>query len=243
MILAFGGVVDGFRAPSLHHRHLSLVKARSQDDGGIGSALDAAAAALEGPESSAPQKTDADTIARRSRALWRIGWTCWWSQLILSVISAVVLTFARLVAPSPRARLSLESTFLTGGVLFSALGVISAFASVYWSWRYTRLALRDVSLANIRSALRFGIILNLTGMALTLISAEQVVGGLIAKLLLTPGSLAQISGDIARSATTGVSMQQIPTQSPSPCTRLADHCPRRLRGPSQHQHHVLASFR
>ena len=51
-----------------------------------------------------------------------------------------------------------------------------------------------------RGALRFGATLNLFGMALTLISAEQVVGMLIAKALVAPGALTNIvsaSGAIA----------------------------------------------
>ena len=40
-----------------------------------------------------------------------------------------------------------------------------------------------------RGALRAGVKLNLAGMALTLLSAEQVVGALIAKALTSPGAV------------------------------------------------------
>lgn len=192
-----------------HHRScpgpttLAATTKLADDDGGIGQALDAAAAALEAtpPQTESPSP---EAVGRRSRALWRIGWTCWWVQLVLSVISAVVLGFARLVAPAPRGRLTMESTFITGGFFFSSLGLAAAFLSIVWSWHYTRLARRDLPVANVQSALRFGVMLNLSGMALTLISAEQVVGGLIAKLLLTPGSLAQLAAPVGTPVRTAI---------------------------------------
>lgn len=161
----------------------SLRSTSKPDDGGIGQVIENAAKALEGA-GKAEEKADP---ARRARALRRVGWLCWWTQIILSVISAVVLGFARLGSDSRNASL------LASGFFFSACGLAASFASVGWCWHYTRLARRDESLDNVRSALRFGVILNLSGMAATLFSAQQVVGSLITKLLLTPGSFTQLA--------------------------------------------------
>mmetsp|Transcript_2645 Transcript_2645/g.3591 ORF Transcript_2645/g.3591 Transcript_2645/m.3591 type:complete len:249 (+) Transcript_2645:23-769(+) len=161
-----------------------ILRAQKAEDGGLGETLDAAVAQMENRE----MKGGGNINVRRARALWRIGWLSWWSQVILSVVSAVVLAFARAVIPRTRI-----DPLLGGGILFSTLGLGVSFFSIAWSWHYTRLSRRDVSVDKIRSALRFGILVNLTGMLLTIISAEQIVGGLIAKLLLTPGSIAQLS--------------------------------------------------
>jgi len=166
------------RATFLQQRHQ-----RAQDDGGIGEVLDSAAAALEQKPGATPEAT-----ARRSRALWRAGWLAWWTQLVLSVVSAVVLAFAQAVVPKARI-----DPLLGGGLLFSTGGLLAAIASVFWAWHYTRLSRKtDMPLDTIQGALRFGVTLNLVGLVLTLVSAEQVVGGLIAKLLLTPGGLSQV---------------------------------------------------
>ncbi|KAJ8600735.1 hypothetical protein CTAYLR_003912 [Chrysophaeum taylorii] len=194
-----------FSVPStrLQHRRVLLrpfstpagnaaAAATKEDDGGLSEAIDAAAKAIQsaGTEiSSSPSSPEA--LKRRSRALFRVGWVCWWFQFVLSVVSGVVLAFSRLVSPT---RPTLDNSLLTTAFLFSSLGLVAAFFSVVWCWQYTRLARREtLPLEKVKNALRFGVILNLSGMAVTLISAEQVVGGLIAKLLLTPGALAQLS--------------------------------------------------
>lgn len=63
--------------------------ARSVDDGGLGEALDRAAAAMEDSQGLNSKPSIRDTSSKRARALWRVGWLGWWTQLILSVVSAV----------------------------------------------------------------------------------------------------------------------------------------------------------
>ena len=79
------------------------------------------------------------------------------------------------------------------GFFFSACGAGCGLASMAWTWRCARLArlepadasapALDAVLRRTRGALRAGVKLNLAGMALTLLSAEQVVGTLLAKAL------------------------------------------------------------
>ncbi|KAK7238971.1 hypothetical protein SO694_00026342 [Aureococcus anophagefferens] len=187
---------SGFVVPAAHRRHAPRLRAAAKDDGGLGQAIDAAASEM----ASAPAIAAATLPAnRRSLALWRVGWCSWWSQVILSVISAVVLVFARVSTP---ATANSVAGALGNGFLFASLGAGFAFASVAWTWRLTRLARLEPAsaatpdlayvLRKTRGALRFGATLNLFGMALTLVSAEQVVGMLIAKALVAPGALTNI---------------------------------------------------
>jgi hypothetical protein len=65
------------------------------------------------------------------------------------------------------------------------------------TWGYTRFAKRELgaeAVRGLRGALKWGATLNVVGMALTLVSAQQVVGTLIAKSLLAPGVLGSLAG-------------------------------------------------
>jgi len=134
---------------------------------------------------------------RRALALWRVGWLSWWCQVILTTISAVVLTFAKVSAPSTATN---PEAALASGFLFASAGAVFSLMSSFWTWRLVRLARLESSEASgvqkivrrTQKALRFGAKLNLVGMALTLLAAEQVVGTLIMKALVAPGSLAGV---------------------------------------------------
>ena len=162
----------------------------AEGDGGVGAAIDAGASSLA---SSAAVAAATLPATRRSLALWRVGWFSWWGQCILSVVSAVVLAFARASAPAP------APSAVASGFLMACVGAGLGFASVAWTWRLTRLARAlpaspsvadgEKLLAKTRGALRAAARLNLVGMALTLVSAQQVVGTLIAKSLVAPGAM------------------------------------------------------
>ena len=89
---------------------------------------------------------------------------------------------------------------LASGFLFASAGAMFSLMSSFWTWRLVRLARLESSEASgvqkivrrTQKALRFGAKLNLVGMALTLLAAEQVVGTLIMKALVAPGSLAGV---------------------------------------------------
>jgi hypothetical protein len=125
---------------------------------------------------------DAETL-RESRAFGAASWFAWWSQLILSVVSTVTLVFANAVRTGTNPLLS--------GLLLSGCGVATGFASTFWMWGYKgfskRLLRKDVDpdqlATQARRSLRLGITLNLAGMAVTLFSAEQIIGLLAAKSL------------------------------------------------------------
>mmetsp|Transcript_19431 Transcript_19431/g.27364 ORF Transcript_19431/g.27364 Transcript_19431/m.27364 type:complete len:313 (+) Transcript_19431:168-1106(+) len=120
--------------------------------------------------------------------LWRGGWFAWWSQLILTAISTVTLTFAATVGNG------LQSPVSSG--LISSLTALGAVAASWlWMYRFTRIATRIASGGDsgiVQAASQTGIKLNLVGMGLAIVSAEQIVGSLVAAALmpgqsLTPG--------------------------------------------------------
>jgi hypothetical protein len=146
--------------------------------------------------SSSLDSVDAGAL-RESRAFGAASWVSWWSQLILSVISTVTLTFANAARGTANPLLS--------GLVFSAAGVGCGFVSTFWMWGYKgfskRLLRPDIDPMQLatqaRRSLRLGITINLVGMAVTLLSAEQTIGLLAAKAL-TQG-LSPVSGQFGMS--------------------------------------------
>lgn len=132
------------------------------------------------PASSARQQTAA--------SLRRLGWIGFWTQLVLTIASGLVLLFAIL---DPNLNINLKS----GLALFSALGGIFFMCfSIYWFFHYTRLSRKltsvDSSLHPSRKeiirALGMGVLVNLVGMLLILIGVEVIIGTLLAKTLTVP---------------------------------------------------------
>ncbi|CAJ1944565.1 unnamed protein product [Cylindrotheca closterium] len=126
----------------------------------------------------------------------RLSWLSWWSQLILTTVSAVTLVFARNVIrqshPSIAAANSLPNFVLAGG------GIVAGYASLFWTWASRRLARRllrkpttKIQSANmLRSTIKVGLTLNIIGMLFTIVGAEQIVGALAIKVLTTSRTLA-----------------------------------------------------
>ena len=175
-------------------RTLSTLRATPDADKSVDAAIDQAAAKMASSKQIARATLPGN---RRALALWRVGWLSWWCQIILTTISAVVLTFAKVSAPSTATN---PEAALASGFLFASAGAVFSLMSSFWTWRLVRLARLESSEASgvqkivrrTQKALRFGAKLNLVGMALTLLAAEQVVGTLIMKALVAPGSLAGV---------------------------------------------------
>ena len=125
-----------------------------------------------------------------SRFIIRSSWVSWWIQIILSVISSVILTFANTVRTG-----GMQQSFWSSGFAFSSLGVLVAFANTFWTWIITRLC-RQVGLKKVdsnkvvplfRRNFRISIGISLFGMLLSLLGAEQIVGNLASKILSIQG--------------------------------------------------------
>jgi hypothetical protein len=141
-----------------------------------------------------------DLVFQASNVLFRISWLSWWSQVILTVVSSITLIFAR--------NILLASARNQGGdgLLLAGTGLAVSFISILWTWGGARLAQRlvkkettRISAANmIRRCLSVGITINLAGMALALVGAEQIVGALAVKVLTQQGVFGSVErGSVA----------------------------------------------
>ena len=124
-------------------------------------------------------------VPRLRSSLLGVGWISWWSQVILSTISGVLLLFANSVTARPTA-------FTLVGRALALAGLAVAFASTLWTVGYARLAAvlagddapTAAKAAERASGLvRVAVSLNVLGMVLCILAAEAIVGTLAAKAL------------------------------------------------------------
>ena len=122
-----------------------------------------------------------------SRSYARLSIFSWWCQVILSVVSGVILTFAQSVRKStPGTPVSL----LSSGFALSSAGVGIAFINALWTWTITRAARRAFMgkmdsakiVPTLRRYSRISINISLLGMFASLLGAEQIVGTLASKV-------------------------------------------------------------
>jgi len=126
-------------------------------------------------------------IRQTSKTLKRASWFSWWSQVILTTISAVILVFAKSVLagrpndPGPPFFLSGFALLLSG-------------VSIVWTWgNGTRLSRRllvkpttaTTAAHMLRRAVRVGVTVNLIGMLCNLLAAEEIIGSLAIKVMTT----------------------------------------------------------
>ena len=137
-----------------------------------------------------------ELIVEASNTLHRISWLSWWSQVILTVVSSITLLFARNVLTAAKN----VPTIGGDGLVIAGSGLLVSFLSIFWTWGGARLGrrllkkpTRRIEAANmIRRAISVGVSLNLLGMTLALIGAEQIVGNLAVKVLTQQGVLGGI---------------------------------------------------
>jgi len=124
-----------------------------------------------------------------ANASYTVGWFGFWVQLVLTAVSIIILLFATL-APSFNL-----NTLKSGIGLFAAIGgVLALGVSIYWMFRYTRLA-KQLQVAHMGThptkgefiqTLNLGVMVNLVGMLFTLLSSQTVAGALLIKVLSIP---------------------------------------------------------
>ena len=83
-------------------------------------------------------------ITRASLALRASSWVSWWSQLILTVVSAVTFLFARNVLVDAAAVGSSSSARVLGKFVLPGAGIALSSLSIVWTWGQRRLARRLV---------------------------------------------------------------------------------------------------
>ena len=135
-------------------------------------------------ESSQPGK-----ILEFSRLAFRCTIISWWFQIVLTVISTVILTFANTVRQSTSTQ-----SFWASGFAFSSAGVIISLYSSLLTWKNSRMCKRLYTASNaakskfnLLRSFEFSVTISLVGMFITLLGAEQIVGTLASKVLSIQG--------------------------------------------------------
>lgn len=115
----------------------------------------------------------------------RWGWTAFWTQVVLCVISSVVLVQLVFLKGNqtglPTGADSNPATL--PGLSFAWAGVAVLGASIFWNFRYTQMAekLRYPDRPTKTQAIlqiKIGLIINLIGMFVTLIGSAAIIGSL-----------------------------------------------------------------
>jgi hypothetical protein len=141
-------------------------------------------------------------IRRVSNIFRVIGWGSFWAQIVLAVVSGVVLIFAagslgaatntavpQVPGAVPVAPTGTINPGTGAGLFLAVLGLLSLFAGAFWAFRYTRLSRKlktpdaqaRLKKGDAVQALNIGLLINLIGMALTVLGAQAIVGSLVAK--------------------------------------------------------------
>mmetsp|Transcript_7953 Transcript_7953/g.11887 ORF Transcript_7953/g.11887 Transcript_7953/m.11887 type:complete len:272 (+) Transcript_7953:14-829(+) len=129
-----------------------------------------------------------NTIENLCLLFGRCSWISWWVQIILSVISGVILTFANTVRQSVDKG---SNSLWASGFIFSASGVFIALLNALWTWNITRttrrIVLRKINtnaiLPTLKRLSKYSVLISIFGMFFTLLGAEQIVGTLASKVL------------------------------------------------------------
>lgn len=120
------------------------------------------------------------------------GWISFWVQVVLAVVASLIFLFAIIFESANSGNsASANNPGTNTGILFAVAGIVALLVSIYWSFRYTRLALQlKTSQASLRptkadalKTLRLGVVINLVGMFLSLLAAESISGILLGKAL------------------------------------------------------------
>mmetsp|Transcript_1490 Transcript_1490/g.2520 ORF Transcript_1490/g.2520 Transcript_1490/m.2520 type:complete len:264 (-) Transcript_1490:8-799(-) len=136
-------------------------------------------------------QSDSDPLVyRASQALLASSWLSWWTQVILTVISAVTFIFARNVmeasAMGPMGIAKVAPKFVLPGI-----GIVFSTMSIIWTWGGRRLAKRFVRRKNtttqveaanlLRRVIKVGASINLIGLFTSIFGAQFIIGTLVAK--------------------------------------------------------------
>ena len=144
------------------------------------------------PEISRPLPLAVQRVSTDLKLAGNIGF---WFQLVLGVVSAVILLLAGAGSQDQ------ASSGIGFGLFSAACGLVALAIAIYFSFRYTGIAkqLRDPDPAkrpnkiDTIKVIKIGLMVNLTGMLLTIVGAEAIVGIVLDKSLKNPpGALANL---------------------------------------------------
>jgi hypothetical protein len=121
----------------------------------------------------------------------KVGWIGFWAQVVLGVVAGAIFLFVLLFTSSEGNGNAQGSGGTIPGVFLAILGLLLLGLSIFWSFRYTRLA-RQLATADSSNRpkkadtiqmLRRGLYVNLIGMGISLLGAESITGILFFKSL------------------------------------------------------------
>ncbi|NJN20011.1 MAG: DUF3611 family protein [Leptolyngbya sp. RL_3_1] len=130
-------------------------------------------------------------VRRIATALRWYGWVSIWIQGVLGIISSLVLLFA---VASLSVRTGGSNPGTSTGFLLAIVGLVAVYVGAFWGFRYTRLArgLRSSDVAkrpkpkDVLQTLRWGLLISLGGMLVSLLGGQAIIGSLLAKALSQP---------------------------------------------------------
>mmetsp|Transcript_17162 Transcript_17162/g.25419 ORF Transcript_17162/g.25419 Transcript_17162/m.25419 type:complete len:267 (+) Transcript_17162:46-846(+) len=190
LIAVLVGAVTAFQQPS---RNVLITRVRQAPPSQPPSAvLESVHIQKQSTQSTTLFSTQSDNdplVYRASQALLASSWLSWWSQVILTVISAVTFIFARNVMEAsligPMGITKVAPKFILPGV-----GIVFSTMSIIWTWGGRRLAKRflrrtnttQVEAANLlRRVIKVGASINLIGLFTSIFGAQFIIGTLVAK--------------------------------------------------------------
>eukprot|EP00241_Pyramimonas_parkeae_P012884 CAMPEP_0114228004 /NCGR_PEP_ID=MMETSP0058-20121206/2102_1 /TAXON_ID=36894 /ORGANISM="Pyramimonas parkeae, CCMP726" /LENGTH=272 /DNA_ID=CAMNT_0001338903 /DNA_START=324 /DNA_END=1142 /DNA_ORIENTATION=+ len=128
----------------------------------------------------------AKRVDMAAKGFRKLGVCSFWSQLILTVVSSVIVVFAILYRTATQVHKE-------AGLYLTLFGLLMGFLSTFWAFGYTRLAAKlrqgvqdpeqTPPRAEVLKSLSSGITINLVGLASTLFGLEATCGLLFAKSL------------------------------------------------------------
>lgn len=124
------------------------------------------------------------TIAQQFRL---IGWISLWIQLVLGVISGIIVLLFGIFSQRPGSPANNPGTGF--GVFLAICGILILGAGIYLAYRYTRIGKQLESpnptnrprKAETLQVLRLSLWVNLSGILVTLLGAQAIVGTLVAR--------------------------------------------------------------
>ena len=134
-------------------------------------------------------------VQRAANTFHWVGWVGFWVQAVLAAISTILMLFA---VPFLQGAKDGGSS---AGVGLATLGLLALYFSIYWAFRYTRIARKLKAAEEGRPSrsetirnLRIGLVVNLAGMFVALLAAEAILGALFARSSQAQGMLLSQEG-------------------------------------------------
>ena len=163
-----------------------------------------------------------------SKTLSRTSWISWWSQVILTVISSIILLFAKSISSAGSSSSTGRGSFVSSGI-----GILISTISILWTWgngtrlsqrllRATMVVVADdpvmtpppfvsspkkkttttttTTISNmIQRAITIGVVINCIGLLCNLLAAQQIIGIFAIKVFTSSTTTSRVLGTTASS--------------------------------------------